>query len=223
MMGKFLVDVGVSVLVPFAVLNYLSGDDALGVNFSLVVAAAIPLAHGIYEYRRAGRINHVSLLGLIGVVLTPVIGLMRLDNTWLAVKETAIPLAIGVLLMFLKGSKYDFVGKIIDRAHDKSSVDLHDAVVSERYHAMYDRAFYTICGAFFLSAMLNFVFVKLMVTSAPGTLEYNQELGRMTLVSFIVIGFCSCGMIIYSIFRFVHQLAGLETLAEAPVGATGPG
>lgn len=205
-MKKFIIDFFVSVLIPFIILTYFSAEDKLGIELSLVFSAAIPLVHGIYDYQQKKKVNYFSLLGLIGVILTPIIGLLGLNNNWLAVKETLIPLIIGIALIALKGSKIDFISLIIDGTHNKKQLNFKNGYSLENYSKIYDKAFYWVCSSFFLSAILNYIFVKLMVTSNPGTIEYNQELGRMTFISFIVIGICSSLVIVLSVFWFVSRL-----------------
>lgn len=205
-MKKFTVDFFISILIPFIILTYFSGEDKLGIELSLIFSGAIPLIHGIYDYQQKKKINYFSLLGLIGVILTPAIGLLGLSNNWLAAKETLIPLTVGIGLIILKGSKIDFVSLIINRTHDKDNLDFKSNFSITDYVKIYDKTFYLICSSFFLSAILNFVFVKLMVTSSPGTVEYNQELGRMTFISSIVIGICSAIVIILAVYWFTLKL-----------------
>ena len=63
----------------------------------------------------------------------------------------------------------------------------------DRYgnRARFDRtlnvASWLLASSFFLSAVLNFVLAKLIVKSPAGSVAFNEELGRMTALSYPVI------------------------------------
>ena len=68
-------------------------------------------------------------------------------------------------------------------------------------------------GSFFLSATLNYILAITIVTSMPGTVEYNEQLGKMTALSFPVIALPATlvmmGAILY-LFTGITSLTGLS-------------
>ncbi|HPQ95059.1 MAG TPA: MFS transporter, partial [Thiolinea sp.] len=71
-------------------------------------------------------------------------------------------------------------------------------------------------SSFLLSSILNFILARLIVVSEPGSEAYNQELGKMTLLSYPVIVIPSMLIMIFAfwfLYRGIRRLTGLE--AEA--------
>ena len=69
------------------------------------------------------------------------------------------------------------------------------------------------------SAIMNYFLAKLIVKSESGSAAFNEELGRMTLLSYPVIAIPSMIMmmaIFWFIWRTVNRLTGL-TLEEIMV------
>ena len=76
------------------------------------------------------------------------------------------------------------------------------------------RASYFFAGTFLFSAIMNYILARWIVTSPSGTQAFNEELGRMTLVSYPMIAIPSMLMmfgIFYYIWRQVRAMTSLET------------
>ncbi|MEZ5480118.1 MAG: hypothetical protein R3E95_22345 [Thiolinea sp.] len=61
--------------------------------------------------------------------------------------------------------------------------------------------------------MLNYILAKLIVVSAPGTAAYNQELGKLTLMSYPVIVIPSMLVMMFAfwyLYRGIKKLTGLR-------------
>ncbi len=90
----------------------------------------------------------------------------------------------------------------------------------QQFRKQLDRANLFFAGTFFFSAVANYVLAKLIVKSDSGTEAFNNELGRMTLLSYPVIAVPSIIMmlaIFYYIWRTIRKLTDL-TLEEVIVG-----
>ncbi|MEK7123183.1 MAG: MFS transporter, partial [Patescibacteria group bacterium] len=75
------------------------------------------------------------------------------------------------------------------------------------------RATYLFSGTFFFSSAMNFVLAKTLVTSPTGTPAFNEELGRLTLLSYPAIALPSMILMILLIvylWRRIHALTGLS-------------
>lgn len=74
-------------------------------------------------------------------------------------------------------------------------------------------ATYLLSGAFFFSSLMNYILARLIVTSPAGSAAFNEELRRMTLLSYPVIAIPSMLMmmiILYYLWRTIHGMTGLE-------------
>lgn len=212
-----MVDLIVSVILPSFILMKLSGDENLGVTGGLMVALAFPLGWGAFELIKYKKFNFIALLGLVSVMLTGSIGLFELDNKWLAIKEASIPAIIGIAVLVSTFTPYPLVRALLFNA-SVMNVDMIQKKLEENNSvAIFEKklmnATYFVAGSFAFSAVMNYVLAKWVVTSAPGTAAFNEELGQMTLYSYPVIAIPSMIMlmsIFYYLWRSIHKATGLS-------------
>lgn len=214
------VDLLVSIIIPSVILMKLSGDEYLGSVMALVIGLAFPLGWGLFELVRYRKYNFIAVLGVISVGLTGGIGLMELDAGWLAIKEAAVPAVIGIAVLVSTRTKYPLVKTLL---YNPTVLDVEkiQAVLKERgseaeFEARLLKASYFFSLTFLFSSIMNFVLAKWIVTSPSGTQAFNEELGRMTLVSYPMIAIPSMIMMIaifYYLWRSIRRLTGY-TLEE---------
>ena len=212
-----LIDLLVSIVIPSIVLMKFSGEQDLGPAGALVVALAFPIGWGMYELIRFQVKNYIAVLGLVSVLLTGGIGLLELDAQWLAVKEAAIPGIIGLVVV---GSAQ--IGKPLVRAMlynplvldtEKISSILRERNQEATFEGHLVNATYMLGGTFFFSSVMNYLLATWIVTSPSGSAAFNEELGRLTLLSYPVIAIPSMLMmfgIFYFLWRVIHRLTGLS-------------
>jgi len=184
-------DIIISIVVPSVILMKLSGDEQLGPTGALIFALAFPIVWGLYELITQGSKNFVAILGIISVLLTGSIGLLKLDSDWLAVKEAAIPLCIGIGVLVANYFGFPLVRKLLFNPTvmhvDRVEAALEEKGTQTQFKQQLDRANTYFAGTFFFSAIMNYGLAKYLVTSETGTEAFNEELGRMTLWSYPVI------------------------------------
>jgi hypothetical protein len=215
--GNMLLELVLCVILPTLVLKYLSPEDKLGPVYGLILGLSLPLGYGLYQFFKEKKFGFIPALGFISILLTSSIGLLELDSKYIAIKEAAIPLIIGVGTILSLKTRYPLVKTFI--YNDKIlQIDKVDAALSERNnHEFFNLALrtatYILAASFLLSAILNYVLAKVIVTSPSGTPEFNDELGTMNLLSYPVITIpCVIVMIIAMLYLFkqIKKLTGLE-------------
>ena len=222
------VDIVVSILIPSLILMKMSGDEQLGPTGALLLALAVPIGYGLLELVRHGRRNVMALLGIVSVLLTGGIGLLKIDAQWLAVKEAAIPLAIGIGVLVANRLGYPLIRKLlfnpglmdVDRIH----AELDARGTRRDFENRLNHANTLLAGTFLFSAIANYLLAKTIVRSESGSSAFNEELGRMTLLSYPVIAIPSMVMmlaIFWFLWRTVNRLTGLS-LEEIMVGGEAP-
>jgi hypothetical protein len=219
------IDLIISILVPSVILMKFSGEEHLGPTLALIVALAFPIAYGIYELTVNGHRNFMALLGVISVLLTGGIGLLKIDAQWLAVKEAAIPLCIGIGVLVANKLGYPLIKKLLFNPSimntDRINAELDKNNTKAQFESRLDKANTLLAGTFLFSAVMNFFLAKIIVKSESGSAAFNEELGRMTLLSYPVIAIPSMIMmlaIFWFIWKTVNTLTGLS-LEQIMVGA----
>lgn len=215
--GNMLLELVLCVILPTLVLKYLSPEDQLGPVYGLILGLSLPLGYGIYQFIKEKKFGFIPALGFISILLTSSIGLLELDSRYIAIKEAAIPLIIGVGTIFSLKTRYPLVKTFI--YNDKIlQIDKVDAALEKHqsqglFEESLKVATYILAASFLLSAILNYVLAKFIVTSPSGTPEFNDELGTMNLLSYPVITIpCVIVMIVAMMYLFkkIKKLTGLE-------------
>ncbi|MCL4696007.1 MAG: MFS transporter [Burkholderiaceae bacterium] len=212
-----LFEIAVTIIAPAVILMKFSGAADLGPLRALLLALAFPLGWGLWDGWRRRRLNWLSVLGVISTLLTGGIGLLQLDAQWLAVKEAAVPLAIGLAVLGSAWTRQPLIRILVFNA-DLFDVDrVHRALAERGTEAAFENRLrqgtVLLAGTFFFSAVANYVLARWIVTSPAGTEAFNHELGRLTLLSYPVIAIPSMVMMMALMFwlaRGARQLTGLE-------------
>lgn len=216
-----LIELLLTLILPSFILMKLSGPEELGTLNALLLALAFPLFWGGWSLFRERKVNMLAVLGLCSILLTGGIGVLQLDPQWLAVKEAAIPGLIGLAVVVSA-----FTGKPLVRVLLLSPALMNVERIQENLQQRGNTlAFETrlkfvtwmLGGSFFFSSVMNYFLATWVVTSPAGTQAFNEELGRMNMLSYPVIALPSMLLMLalfYYLARSLNQLAGLK-LTEA--------
>lgn len=212
-----LLEIGITIVVPAVILMKLSSAENLGPLRALLLALAFPLCWGLWDGWRRRRLNWLSVLGVISTLLTGGIGLLQLDARWLAVKEAAVPLAIGLAVLGSAWTRQPLIRILVFNADIFDVERVHKALAERGTEAAFEaqlrQGTLLLAGTFFFSAAANYVLARWIVTSPAGSEAFNQELGRLTLLSYPIIALPSMVMMMVIIFwlaRGARRLTGLE-------------
>ena len=212
-----LLNFAINIIIPSVILMKFSGESQLGPVKGLLLAISFPLFYGIYEFVKDKKVNFISILGLISILITGVIGLLQLDAHWIAVKEAAVPFIIGIAVIVSLWTPFPLVKKLLLNEQLIDVAKINKILDEKGNHDEFDKkmtmATYLLAGSFLLSAILNYVLAKVIVKSPSGTEAFNQELGKMTSLSFPVIAIPSTivmGLALWYLVNGVKKLTDLE-------------
>ena len=207
----------VNIAIPALVLMKLSGEDLLGPVYGLVVALVFPLAYGVADLFRRHKVNFISVLGVVSILLTGGIGLLQLDPKWIAVKEATVPLVIGLAVVISLKTPYPIVRTMLynDKIIDIPTVEAHLAQygTARAFERTLVNASWLLAASFFVSAVLNFILARVIVKSPAGSVAFNEELGRMTALSYPVIVLPSMAVMfvaMWYLFRSIRRLTHMK-------------
>ena len=212
-----LVNILVNIVFPAVILNKFSGPERLGPIVALMIGLSLPLLYGAWEFYKTRHHNFVSVLGFVSILLTGGLGLMKVDGIWFAVKEAAIPSLIAIATLVSVKTKKPFVklmlynDKVINLPVVDAALDRNQA--RPGFNRLMLNTTMVLACSFVLSAVLNFFLAMYLLKSPAGTPEFNEELGKMTALSYPVIVVPSLLVMmiaVWMLIRGLKKLTGLE-------------
>lgn len=214
--GKgLLANLAFNIVIPVLILTKFSTEQYLGPVWGLVCALLFPIGFGIYELIQSGKLNFFSIVGIISVLLTGGMSLLQLPPAYIAIKEAAVSGIIGMLVLFSGTTRFPLVKTILNNMQLLNLPLLHSKLAEQQQEQAYEKtldiANKIIAGSFFLSSTLNYLLAKWILVSDPGTAAYNEELGRMTALSYPVIAIPSTLIMmgaVWFVFSRIPKLTG---------------
>lgn len=213
-----LLEIVVTLLIPSLVLMQLSDPEGLGAAGALILALAFPIGWGLRELVRNRRFSVFAGFGIVSLLLTGGIGLLQLDTQWLAVKEAAIPGVLGLIVAGSALTRKPLV-RVLLYTPMLLDTDKVDAALAERgnlavFEARLRTATWMLAGSFAFSSVMNYVLATWVVTSPSGSAAFNEELGRLTLLSYPMIALPAT-LIMMGVLWYLAS--GIKTLARLPL------
>lgn len=212
-----------NVVVPVLILHKLSSR--MGALPALLLALSFPLGYGIYEFTRRKKLNPLSLLGFLNVMVTGSLAVLGLGGIWFCLKEAFFPLLIGIFVLVSAFGKKPFIKTIFMNPQimdtDKIHLLLTERAKEDEFENHLKTSTIFLSGSFFLSAILNFVlslriFTELdpLLSADEKSLILNQQIATMTQWGFIVLLIPSmlCLMaILWYLMHGIRKITGLKT------------
>lgn len=220
-----MVSILFNIALPAIVLYKLSDTSRLGPVVALLVGLSLPLGYGLNDFIRNRKANFISILGFVSILLTGSFGLMHLDGFWFAVKEATIPGLMAIAVIASMWTKTPLVKTILynDKVIDVALVDkeLNSRGNAVKFNRLLMMTTWLLAASFLLSAVLNFTLACVLLKSPAGSVEFNQELGKMTALSYPVIVLpCMLvtGLALWRLLSGIKALTGLDldTIFKAP-------
>lgn len=171
----------INILIPITILLFLSGDDRLGPIPALVLAVGIPVAFGIYTLRRSRKVNAATIVGIVSVTLTGLIGVFTLDTRFFAIKEGAVPILFATLIVISNQTRFPIVKLLADQVVVRDRVDaaLQHLGRESQYRHHLSRTGFLWAGIMALSGIVKFFLATWIVTNPAGTPAFNHDLARL--------------------------------------------
>ncbi|MFW8592305.1 VC0807 family protein [Glaciecola sp. 2405UD65-10] len=202
-----------NIAIPVVIMSYLSTDEYLGPAWGVVVALLFPLGYGLIELVQTKKVNMFSVLGIVSVLLTGGISLLKLPAEYMAIKEAAIPALIGLAVIITQFTHKPLVKALILNDQlvnwDKLNARLAEKNAIEIFKEKIAVSSYIVASSFFLSSALNYGLAKWILVSEPGTTAYTEELGRMTALSYPVIVIPSMILLISALIYLFKQISNV--------------
>ena len=196
----------------------------IGIETSILVlifALSFPLFYFLNDLRINTKVNFISILGFINVLLTGLIGILGekygISRSWFIIKEGIIPLIIGLLVLLSMKSKTPLVKELIYNPilfNIKKINENFPENSNDDFNKIFYHSTYLISASFLLSSIIQFFLASYIVTVDPGHSDFNNQVGTMTWVSyFVVMAPCMSmfGFALWKLIVGIKRITGLET------------
>ncbi len=211
-----MVSIMLNVVIPVVILTFLSKDKYLGPLWGLIAALILPIGYGLHTLVKERRADFISIIGIVSVLLTGVFGILKLPPEWIAIKEAAVPLIIGLAIVISLWTPCPLIRKIlmseklfnVERLHEK----LRELNNESKFEKRLVGLTWGLASSFFLSSALNYALAKIVLKSEPGTEAFTAEIGKMTGLSYIVIMIPSMAVMILVLIALIKTLTHLTGL-----------
>ncbi|MCU7555653.1 MFS transporter [Alteromonas sp. ASW11-19] len=208
--SNFFGNMAFNIVIPVVIMSYASAEDYLGPAWSIVAALSFPIGYGLWDLKDSGKVNMFSVLGIISVVLTGGISLLKLPAEYIAIKEAAIPALIGLAVLITQFTEKPLVKLLILNDQIINWPHLNEVLDNQGKRRQFDKkvaiSSYIVASSFFLSSALNYILAKVILVSEPGTTAYTEELGRMTALSYPVIVIPSMVLLVAALWYLFAQI-----------------
>ncbi len=213
-----------NILIPIIILNQ-GHKFGLNAKVSLLLALSFPLFFTLRAFIKDKKIDFISLLGLLNVLVSGIFTLMTLEGMWFAIKEAAFPLLIGSFVLGSSFTKKPFFETVFLNPTtfnvDKVEARLISPEKKNEFFLLMKLLTRWLSISFLLSSILNFGLALYVFTPLSETLTesekqevLNEQLSRMHLYSLGVIlvpSMIFLGTLIYFAFKRINHITGLTT------------
>lgn len=212
-----------NILLPVLILNKLT--KFIGPLNALILALAFPLCYGAYDLAKRKKVNAMSALGLLNVMLTGGLAVIGIHGFWFAVKEAAFPTLVGLFVLGSAFSKKPFIETLfLNPAVMK--VDLLEEKLKEHgkqteFHDHMRKSTMWLSLSFVFSAICNFVLARHIfldidqtLTSEAQSIILNEQIAKMTTWSMAMIMIPSMIFLLgifWYLMKGVKEFSGLST------------
>jgi hypothetical protein len=213
-----LADLLLTVVLPSTALEYLSDAALLGPVWALVVSSLLPLSYGIYCWWIKDGLNFFSVLGLVAVVVTGGLGLLKLSAFWFGIKEIAVPVLIGLAFPLSHRWGKPVISSMLFAPHlinERAVLAALDHPNKERqFQHLLFQASMGMGVSMLLSAALNFALALYLIgNKEPGSEAYVKAIGTLNWGGTLIIGVPLLAAMMIVLMRFVrgiYRLTGLD-------------
>ena len=221
---NLFLNIGFNILLPIFILNkgksWFGGgleryfeDVAVGV---LLIAIAFPVSYFTYDYFKRAKYNIFSILGLISVLMSGGIGILHIPTEWFAVKEAGIPLLLGLAVIISLKTPYPLIRKLLYNPEimnvERVQTALKEREAEQDFEKLLKSCTWLLAGSFFLSAGLNYLLARRIVTSQSGTDAFNVEVSKMMVWSWPIVVAPSLVIMMVALYKLVSGIKRMTGL-----------
>ena len=213
-----LLSILVSIVIPAVILSKFSKPEYLGVLPGFLIALAFPIGLALYNMIVRKEFGFIAILGFVSIFLTGIIGVFQFPPQWIAVKEALVPLLIGIAVVVSLYTPYPLIRKLIYNDTLLNLPFIEQRLAANNRQVEFEKAMknatWIVALSFLVSAVLNYTVAKAVVTAEAGTALFNEQLGKLTAISYPVIALPSTLVMVVALVYLLRRLKLLTGVGE---------
>ena len=224
-----LLNVGFNIILPVLVLTkaekFITFEDSA--VFILILALAFPFLYGLKDFIKSKKINWLSVIGLLSILLTGGLALLKLEGIYFAIKEAGIPLLLALVFIASVFLKKPLAHVIIFKSSLFNTKLIQEHLENnnkeQEFKKLLKNATLLLSLSFILSAVLNFIIalyvfkdIDPQLSESAKELIINKQVADMTWMGYVFIALpltVVTGFLVWWILNQLKLLTGL-TLEE---------
>jgi hypothetical protein len=213
-----LLDLALTVVLPSLVLDHLSEPTRLGPFWALIISLLFPLGFAAWCFVKKCGWDVISVLGFVTILLSGGLGLLKLDAFWFAVKESALPLALGAAFPLSFAFGRPLLNALLLRPQVINLPMLFAALDTAEKQSAFHRALFRGSWGLGLATIGSsignfFLALHLLGGKEPGGEAFVKGIGTLNWASLLVIGvpLCAVMLVVFIwLIREIQRITGLE-------------
>ena len=192
-------------------------------TISLFVALSFPFFYGLIDYIKNKNKNIISILGVINILITGVFAIAQLEGRWFALKEAAIPFALGIGVLISIKLKKPFMRFLLFQSGAFKKELLEQKIIENNNLAAFEKQMnystYLLSLSFFFSSLLNYLLalrvfklIDINLTQEQQKEILNHQIADMNWMGMVVISvplLFFLAYILWDFFKSIKKLSGL--------------
>lgn len=181
------------------------------------VALAFPIVYGIWDIVVRKKWSIFAIIGVLNVLIMGVIGVFQLSRNWVIAKEAGIPMLLGLIVLGSVFTSKPLIKLFIyrDALLDVAKIDniINERGETLRFTKIMKQATLIFSSSFFASSIIQFFLAASIFTEGASASEFNEQVGKMTWVSYIVVMAPSMALMFAAmifVFKKMGKLTGLK-------------
>lgn len=205
----------INFVLPTIVLLGLSSESRLGPAKAMLLALAFPVIFELYSLSKRRKPSMLSVIAIVGILVTGAITLLGLSENWLAVRRSVPYAAIAIALlvsMLMKRSLLDWgLAQLLNMKLVRAKAEQKGTwqVLQKRI----DATGYVLVAFLTAVGVSAYILTLVVITAPTDTAAFNSEYVRLRVLSLpattlpLLVGILA---ILMYLFTSIEKLTGLK-------------
>lgn len=175
----------VNFVLPTIVLLTLSNESRLGPTKAMLLALAFPVTLELYSLSKRRKPSMLSLIAIVGILVTGVIALLGLSENWLAIRRSVPYVAVATVLLVSILMKRSLINLALPHILDMETIRSK----AEKNHnwpelqRRFTTASYLFIGLLTIVGVSAYILTLAVITAPTDTAAFNNEYVHLRLLS----------------------------------------